>query len=159
MYLGYQYLEARPESWLEDKQGELRLAFKAHATVRPHKDRLYCGGALLEAMRSGQSLNLKALGLETKLRLVLVTGEVRVSAPDQPCLPGETGIVSGRGECIPDASRAREPVGFPLFASEAQSPQCTVDGRSVPLTASSLKRQHNSQPEPTAAGCTPLRTT
>ena len=54
-YLGYQYLEARPEleSWLEDKKGELRLAFKAHATVRPHKDMLYCGGALLEAMRSG----------------------------------------------------------------------------------------------------------
>jgi hypothetical protein len=54
-YLGYQYLEARPESWLEDKKGELKLAFKAHATVRPHKDMLYCGGALLEAMRSGQS--------------------------------------------------------------------------------------------------------
>ena len=53
-YLGYQYLEARPESWLEDKNGELRLAFKAHATVRPHKGMLYCGpggGALLEAMR------------------------------------------------------------------------------------------------------------
>ena len=27
-YLGYQYLEARPESWPEDKKGELRLAFK-----------------------------------------------------------------------------------------------------------------------------------
>jgi hypothetical protein len=39
-YLGYQYLEARPESWLDDKKGELRLAFKAHATVRPHKDML-----------------------------------------------------------------------------------------------------------------------
>ncbi len=39
-YLGYQYLEARPESWLEDKKGELRLAYKAHATVRPHKGML-----------------------------------------------------------------------------------------------------------------------
>jgi hypothetical protein len=55
-YLGYKYLEARPESWLEDKKGELRLAFKGHATARPHKDMLYCGGALLEAMRAGQSL-------------------------------------------------------------------------------------------------------
>jgi hypothetical protein len=26
-YRGYQYLEARPESWLEDKKGELRLAY------------------------------------------------------------------------------------------------------------------------------------
>ncbi len=61
-----EYLEARPESWLEDKKGELRLAYKAHAsTVRLHKGMLYCGGALLEAMRSGQSL--KALGLESKL--------------------------------------------------------------------------------------------
>ena len=94
-YLGYQYLEARPESWLEDKKGELRLAFRAHATVRRHKDMLYCGGALLEAMRSGQSL--KALGPGDQAG---ITGEV--SVPDQSRLSGETGTVSRRGKCKPD---------------------------------------------------------
>ncbi len=42
-YLGYRYLEARPESWLEDKKGELRLAYKAHVTVRLHKGMLFFG--------------------------------------------------------------------------------------------------------------------
>ena len=54
-YLGYPYLEARPESWLEDR-GELRLAYKAHATARPDTSMLYSGGALLDAMRTGQPL-------------------------------------------------------------------------------------------------------
>ena len=53
-YMGYVYLEARPESWLGDKKGELRLAYKEHATARPSQNMLYCGGALLDAMRSGQ---------------------------------------------------------------------------------------------------------
>ena len=67
-YLGYRYLEARPtrNTWLEDKKAELRLSYKEHATERSTHDMLYCGGALLDAMRrSGQ--DLKALGLETKL--------------------------------------------------------------------------------------------
>jgi hypothetical protein len=97
-YLGYKYLEARPESWLEDKKGELRLAFKAHATVRPHKGVLYCGGALLEAMRSGAPVFERAGTGEQ----AGTTGEVSVL--DQPCLSGEAGIVPGRGECIPDVS-------------------------------------------------------
>ena len=63
-YLGYPYLEARPESWLEDR-GELRLAYKAHATTRPNTSMLYCGGALLDAMRVGQPL--KGLGLVAEL--------------------------------------------------------------------------------------------
>ncbi len=41
-----------------------------------------------------------------------------------------------------------EPGSRLAFPFSLQSLQCTVDGRSVPLTASSLKRQHNSQPEP-----------
>ena len=64
-YLGYRFLEGRPNTWLEDKKGELSLAYKDHATERSTHDMLYCGGALLDAMRSGQ--DLKALGLETKL--------------------------------------------------------------------------------------------
>ena len=110
-YLGYRYLEARPESWLEDKKGELRLAYKAHATVRLHKGMLYCGGGsprghairpVLEGVGTGEQAG--------------AAGEV--SVPDQPCVIGETGIVSGRGECIPDVSCAGEPAGFPLLASE-----------------------------------------
>ena len=44
------YLEARPESWLEDKKGELRLAYKEHATARPNQNMLYCAGALFDAI-------------------------------------------------------------------------------------------------------------
>ena len=44
------YLEARPESWLEDKKGEFRLAYKEHDTARPNQNMLYCAGALFDAM-------------------------------------------------------------------------------------------------------------
>ena len=137
-YLGYQYLEARPESWLEDKKGELKLAFKAHATVRPHKDMLYCGGALLEAMRSGQSL--KALGLDTKL----VPREKSLYLISHASLE-KRGLSQGAANAY---QMFHEPGNRLAFPFSLQNLQCTVDGRSVPLTASSFKRQHNSQPEP-----------
>ena len=41
------------------------MAYKEHATARPNQSMLYCGGALLGAMRSGQLL--KGLGLDAKL--------------------------------------------------------------------------------------------
>ncbi len=41
-----------------------------------------------------------------------------------------------------------EPGNRLLFPFALQNLQCKVDGRSIPLTAPSLKRQHNSQQEP-----------
>jgi hypothetical protein len=137
-YLGYKYLEARPESWLEDKKGELRLAFKAHATARPHKDMLYCGGALLEAMRVGQSL--RELGLETKL----VPREKPLYLISHASLE-KRGLSQGAANAY---QMFHEPGTRLVFPFSLQSLQCTVDGRSVSLTAPSLKRHHNSQPEP-----------
>jgi hypothetical protein len=64
-YVGYSYMEARPEGCLEDKKAELKLAYKEQASTRPIQNMLYCGGAFLDAMRSGQPLN--GLGLEAKL--------------------------------------------------------------------------------------------
>ena len=61
------YLEARPESWLEDKKGELRLAYKEHATARPNQNMLYCAGALFDAMRSGAAFSRRGWDPETKL--------------------------------------------------------------------------------------------
>jgi hypothetical protein len=137
-YLGYQFLEARPESWLEDKKGELKLAFKAHATARPHKDMLYCGGALLQAMRSGQSL--KALGLENKL----VPRERSLYLISHASLE-KRGLSQGAANAY---QMLHEPGNRMFFPFSLHSLQCTVDGKSIPLTAPSLKRQHNSQLEP-----------
>jgi hypothetical protein len=137
-YLGYQYLEARPESWLEDKKGELRLAYKAHATARLHKGMLYCGGALLEAMRSGQSL--KTLGLETKL----VPPEKSLYLISHASLE-KRGLSQGAANAYQMFHESGNRLAFPF---SLQSLLCTVDGRNVPLTESNLKRQRNSEPEP-----------
>jgi len=77
-YLGYRYLEIRLESWLVDKNNELKRAYREHANKRSSLSMLYCAGALLEAMWQGQSL--KDLGLEIKLvhqdaRLYLISHE------------------------------------------------------------------------------------
>ena len=137
-YLGYRYLEARPESWLEDKKGELRLAYKAHATARLHKGMLYCGGALLEAMRSGQSL--KTLGLETKL----VPPEKSLYLISHASLE-KRGLSQGAANAYQMFHESGNRLVFPF---SLQSLLCTVDGRNVPLTESNLKRQRNSEPEP-----------
>ena len=139
-YLGYPYLEARPESWLEDK-GELRLAYKAHATTRPDTSMLYCGGALLDAMRMGQPL--KGLGLENKLlprekSLYLIS---HTSAEKRGLSRGEANAYQ----------MLQEPGHRLFFPFSLRNLQCTVDGRSIlPIrhsTALALKRRHNSQPE------------
>ena len=64
-YLGYRYLEVRLESWLVDKNSELKKAYREHANTRSSLSLLYCAGAILDAMWHGQSLT--ELGLETKL--------------------------------------------------------------------------------------------
>jgi hypothetical protein len=136
-YLGYQYLEARPESWLEDKKGELRLAYKAprHATstARLHKDMLYCGGALLEAMRSGRSL--KELGLENKL----VPRERSLYLISHASLE-KRGLSQGAANAYQmfhePGNRLSDTLFFPF---SLQSLQCTVDGRTISLTAPTLK--------------------
>ena len=87
------YLEARPESWLEDKKGELRLAYKEHATARPNQNMLYCAGALFDAMQPWRDWDCP----ETK-----VPRGVSVLARIRPCLVGKTGTVSGRGKCVPN---------------------------------------------------------
>ena len=84
------YLEARPESWPEDKKGELRLAYKEHATARPNQNMLYCAGALFDAMQPMEGLP------ETK-----VPRGVSVLARIRPSLR-KTGTVSGRGKCVPN---------------------------------------------------------
>jgi hypothetical protein len=55
-YLGTaRYLEIRLESWLVDKNSELKRAFREHANTRSSLSMLYCAGAILEAMWHGQS--------------------------------------------------------------------------------------------------------
>ncbi len=71
------YLEARLESWLEDKKSELKCHWqsesqctcKEHAMARGNQNMLYSGGTLLDAMRAGESLNLKKLGLQVEAKL------------------------------------------------------------------------------------------
>ena len=99
---------------------------------------LYCGGALLEAMRSGQSL--RALGLETKL----VPREKSLYLISHASLE-KRGLSQGAANAY---QMFHEPGNRLAFPFSPQNLQCTVDGRSIPMTASSLKRQHNSQPEP-----------
>ena len=41
-YLGYRYLEVRLESWLVDKNSELRKAYREHANTRSSLSLLYC---------------------------------------------------------------------------------------------------------------------
>jgi hypothetical protein len=128
----------RPESWLEDKKGELRLAYKAHATARPHRGMLYCGGALLEAMRSGQSL--RELGLENKL----VPRERSLYLISHASLE-KRGLSQGAANAH---QMFHEPGNRLVSPFSLQSPQFTVDGRNIPLTAPTSKRQHKSQQEP-----------
>ncbi len=100
-------------------------------------------------MRSGQSL--KALGLETKL----VPREKSQYLISHASLE-KRGLSQGAANAY---QMFHEPGNRLAFPFSLQSLQCTVDGRSVPLTTSSLKRQHNSHPEPLNPGYTPLRTT
>ena len=65
--LGYRYLEIRLESWLVDKNSELKRAYREHANTRSSLSMLYCAGAILDATSSWQGQSLKELGLETKL--------------------------------------------------------------------------------------------
>jgi hypothetical protein len=99
---------------------------------------LYCGGALLEAMRSSQSL--KALGLENKLvpraRPLYLISHASLE---------KRGLSQGAANAY---QMFQEPVNRLVFPFSLQSLQCMVDGRNIPLTASSRKRQRNSQPEP-----------
>ena len=88
------YLEARPESWLEDKKGELRLAYKEHATARPNQNMLYCAGALFDAMQP-----MEGLGLLDRPRCHEGSQYLQGSGH---ALVGKTGTVSGRGKCVPN---------------------------------------------------------
>ena len=87
------YLEARPESWLEDKKGEFRLAYKEHATARPNQNMLYCAGALFDAMQPWRDWDCP----EKVPRGVSVLA--RISAI--PSLE-KRGLFSGRGKCVPN---------------------------------------------------------
>ena len=130
-YLGYPYLEARPESLLEDKKSKLRLAHKEHATARPNQSMLYCAGALLDAMRSGQSL--KVLGLEAKLVVPWdVSGYMisHASLEKRGLTPGEASTYE-----MPHEPEHRLVIPFSL-----RNLQCTIDGRSIPLMRHSILR-------------------
>ena len=50
---------------MEDKQAELRLAYKEHAVTRTSQSLLYCASAILDA--AAQERPFKDLGLLTKL--------------------------------------------------------------------------------------------
>ena len=54
-YLGYRYLEIRLESWLVDKNSELKRAYREHANTRSSLSMLYCAGAILDAIRGMDS--------------------------------------------------------------------------------------------------------
>jgi hypothetical protein len=95
----------------------------------------------------GQSL--KALGLENKL----VPREKSLYLISHASLE-KRGLSQGAANAY---QMLHEPGNRMAFPFSLQSLQCTVDGRSIPLTAPSLKRgniTHNRSP-----GCTPLRTT
>ena len=141
-YLGYQYLEARPNTWLEDKKAELRLAYKEHATVRPNHDMLYCGGALLDAMRSGQ--DLKALGLETKL----VPREKGLYLISHASLE-KRGLSRGAANAFQMLHGSEHRLVFPFALKNLQ---CTVDGKYLSslhgLMKPTLKRGLDTTTEP-----------
>ena len=141
-YLGYQYLEARPNTWLEDKKAELRLAYKEHATVRSNHDMLYCGGALLDAMRSGQ--DLKALGLETKL----VPREKGLYLISHASLE-KRGLSRGAANAFQMLHGSEHRLVFPFALKNLQ---CTVDGKYLSslhgLMKPTLKRGLDTTTEP-----------
>jgi hypothetical protein len=141
-YLGYPYLEARPNTWLEDKKAELRLAYKEHATVRPNHDMLYCGGALLDAMRSGQ--DLKALGLETKL----VPREKGLYLISHASLE-KRGLSRGAANAFQMLHGSEHRLVFPFALKNLQ---CTVDGKYLSslhgLMKPTLKRGLDTTTEP-----------
>ena len=120
-YLGYAYLEARPEVWLDDKKTELRLNYKEHATDRPNQSMLYCGGALLDAMRSGR--DLKGLGLETKL----VPRERSLYLISHSSLE-KRGLSKGAANAFQMFQGPEHQLVFPFALKNLQ---CTVDGKSV----------------------------
>ena len=55
-YLGYRYLEVRLESWLVDKNSELKRAYRENANTRSSLSLLYCVHISLLVDRSCASL-------------------------------------------------------------------------------------------------------
>jgi len=128
-YLGYRFLEARPNTWLEDKKGELSLAYKDHATERSNRDMLYCGGALLDAMRSGR--DLKELGLETKL----VPRERGLYLISHASLE-KRGLSRGAANVFQMLHRPEHRLVIPF---SLRNLQCTVDGTYIPRLNCSMR--------------------
>jgi hypothetical protein len=100
--------------------------------LRGGSPRSHAGGPVFEG--------LKDLGLETKL----VPREKSLYLISHASLK-KRGLSQGAANAY---QMLHEPGNRLAFPFSLQSLQCTVDGRSASLTASSLKRPHNSQPEP-----------
>ena len=92
-------------------------------------DMLYCGGALLDAMRSGQAL--KALGLETKL----APRERGLYLISHASLE-KRGLSRGAANAF---QMLHEPEHRLVFPFSLRNLQCTVAGKNIPQLSYSTK--------------------
>ena len=115
------YLEARPESWLEDKKGEFRLAYKEHATARPNQNMLYCAGALFDAMQPWRDWDCLD-------RPRCHEGSRYLQGSGHPFV--KRGLSRGAANAFQMFHETEHRLAFP-FSESLKNLQCTVDGKTL----------------------------